>query len=90
MSKKQLCKEILPIVCIGFQDHSANLEGQAEPYIFLAIGVVLKEDALGYLIGHWLQQSPKVPLDEIGDVTTYIAKVKGLTIKTVGHVKVTG
>lgn len=81
-------KSILPVVLISFQDHSAHLEGVAEAYQFLAVGVILKEDKSGYTLGHWLQKTPEVDLELMGDVTTYIAKVKGLKIQTIAHVRV--
>jgi hypothetical protein len=88
--KKQLNKKqrLLPIVLISFQDHSADLEGIAAPYHFTAIGVVLKETPEGYVLGHWLQSSPAKPFEDMGEVTTYIAKVKGMKIKTINHLVV--
>lgn len=69
------------VVKISFQDHSGNLEGMAEPYMFLAIGVILKEDEYGYTLGHWTRLN-NFENNEIGEITSYVAKVKGLKIKT--------
>lgn len=76
--------KLLPIVAISFQDHSCHHEGVAGPVMFLAIGIVQKEDDMGYYITHWLRTG-----DSDGDsgpeITSYVAKVKGLKIKTIGH-----
>lgn len=76
-------KGMLPVVIITFQDHSADLEGEARPFFFKAIGVVLKSTAEGYTLGHWIDVTEKDVLKP--DVTTYVAKVKGLKIQTIGH-----
>lgn len=86
--RKNKKDKMLPIVVITFQDHSAELEGMAQPFIFTAIGVVLKETPDGYIIGHWLQNFPVKPTEECGEVTTYVAKVKGMQIQTISHLVV--
>lgn len=72
----------LPIVIMSFQDHSADLEGHAEPYKFVAMGAIIKETPEGYLLGHWLNVSH--PDEKLGEVTTYVAKVKGLKKQQIG------
>lgn len=81
-------KKVLPIVLISFQDHSANLEGRSDPYQFLAIGVIIEETEDGYVIGHWIRQNQKVRLSDIGEITSYVAKVKGLKMRKIGSIKV--
>lgn len=75
----------VPIVMISFQDHSANLEGVAEAYQFLAIGFLIKEDKNGYTLGHWIDVTDSDG-DKSGEVTTYIAKVKGLKKTQIGAI----
>lgn len=75
---------LAPVVVISFQDHSANLEGESAPYQFLAVGIVYKETREGYYLAHWVDVTDKPK----GEVTTYIAKVRGLCIRTISHVKV--
>ncbi len=70
-----------PLVLISFQDHSVHVEGTSEPVMFLAHGILLKEDKMGYTLGHWLKDGNE------GEITTYVAKVKGLKKKTIGHLK---
>jgi len=75
----------VPIVIISFQDHSGDLEGHAEPYSFLAIGAIVEETKLGYVLAHWVYARPdQRPQGKLGDVTTYIAKVKGMKVKRIG------
>lgn len=73
----------IPIVAMTFQDHSADLEGEAQPFHFLAVGILQKETPLGYYLGHWLDLNNKGK----GEVTTYIAKVKGMKIRVIGHIQ---
>lgn len=80
-SKKQ---QLLPVVSMTFQDHSAHLEGKAEPYKFLAIGIVYKETTHGYYLAHWLDVTKPGKLGK--EITTYIAKVKGLKISVLTHI----
>ena len=88
MSKAKLRKSMLPLVIIGFNDHSANFEGEADPYKFLAIGLLLKETPEGYLLGHWVKVSHREHEEDLGDVTTFIAKVAGMQVRTITHLKV--
>jgi len=88
MTKKQMRASMLPLVVIGFNDHSANFEGEADPYKFLAIGLLLKETEEGYLLGHWIKVSHRENDHDLGDVTTFIAKVVGMQIRTITHLKV--
>lgn len=85
MTKKRMREQLLPIVIITFQDHSAHLEGLADPVIFTAVGVLLKETVLGYRLGHWVK--PKMKPSEKELITSYVAKVRGMSIKTIGHWK---
>lgn len=78
-------KKLLPIVVIHFQDHSASTDGAIGPVRFVAVGVVTEETREGYQIAHWLKDERPTAGQRIEDVTTYIAKVKGLRIETVGH-----
>jgi hypothetical protein len=86
MTKAQLRKNMLPIVIIHFQDHSADLEGIAEPFKFAAIGVVLRSDKNGYTLGHWVPTDDNDGPDNY--VTSYVAKVPGISVQTIGHFKV--
>jgi hypothetical protein len=88
MSKTSLQKSMLPLVVIGFNDHSADFDGEATPHKFLAIGLLLKETPEGYLLGHWIKVNHREHENDLGDVTTFIAKVVGMQIKTITHLKV--
>lgn len=83
MNKRRARKNMLPIVVMHFQDHSAHLEGTAKAYYFQAVGVVVAETKEGYTLGHWIDVTTQGRAKP--DVTTYVAKVKGLKIKTIGH-----
>lgn len=76
--------KMLPIISIHFQDHSADIEGEAKPFYFFAIGLVLKETAHGFTLGHWLDVT--VPGKGTPEVSTYVAKVKGMKVTTLAHI----
>ncbi len=75
----------MKIVLISFQDHSVHTEGTATPVLFVACGLLLKEDAKGYLLGHWIKAEGGHKISECGEITSYVAKVRGLKIQTVGR-----
>lgn len=79
-------KKKLDIVMITFQDHSANLDKRSRPYHFLAVGVLIEETDMGYHLSHWIDISSTKKLHE--DVSTYVAKVKGLKLTRISHILV--
>lgn len=79
-TKKQT---ILPIVLMHFQDHSGDIQAKSHPYYFYAMGAIMEEDEGGYYLAHWVDVTK--PHKPKADASTYIAKVKGLKIRTIGH-----
>lgn len=77
MAKKHKHK----IVMITFQDHSTHSEGASVPFNFCAVGVLLEETKYGYHLAHWTRIGDVS--EGLGEITSYIAKVKGLKIKTI-------
>jgi hypothetical protein len=77
-------KNKLDVVMITFPDHSADLEGRSRPFHFLAVGVLAEETEHGYHLAHWTDISnPSKPME---DVSTYVAKVKGLKLTKLTHI----
>jgi hypothetical protein len=73
----------LPIVHITFIDHSAHLEGIADPIYFVAVGLLLNETKEGYTLGHWV--GPNGAADD-NSITSFVAKVKGMKVRKIATI----